>query len=204
MDFLKPIFDDKALTYDQFAEKLAAAKDIKLANLAGGGYVVREKLTAKEAEIEDLKKQLAQREADVSALKKLDAEGLQAKLSELQSQYEADRQAWEKKDQQRQYEDRRREFFSGVEFTDEYAKRGVLAEFDERQFQYSDADSTFVGAKEWLGKLQETSPTAFKGSTPTPKAVGSTTGIAPKADFNSMTYSQMVAYQEAHPGAKID
>lgn len=39
MDFLKALFADGALTYDDFVRKITAAKNIKLANLADGGYV---------------------------------------------------------------------------------------------------------------------------------------------------------------------
>lgn len=88
MDFLKPIFDDKALTYDQFAEKLAAAKDIKLANLAGGGYVVREKLTAKESEIEDLKKQLESANKQIDEFKGMDIEGIRKAADDYKSKFE--------------------------------------------------------------------------------------------------------------------
>ncbi len=38
MDFLKAIFGDKALTYAELEAALKDSKDIKLANLAGGGH----------------------------------------------------------------------------------------------------------------------------------------------------------------------
>ena len=50
MDFLKGIFNGQALTFEQFAEK-AAASGVKLANLADGGYVGKEKYAALETRL---------------------------------------------------------------------------------------------------------------------------------------------------------
>lgn len=39
MEMLKALFNGEALTFEQFAEKVNAATDVKLGNLAGGQYV---------------------------------------------------------------------------------------------------------------------------------------------------------------------
>ncbi len=43
MEILKALFGDEALTFEQFAEKVNNATDIKLGNLAGGQYVEKDK-----------------------------------------------------------------------------------------------------------------------------------------------------------------
>lgn len=43
MEILKALFGDEALTFDQFAEKVNNAADVKLGNLAGGQYVEKDK-----------------------------------------------------------------------------------------------------------------------------------------------------------------
>lgn len=43
MEILKALFGDEALTFDQFAEKVNNAADVKLGNLAGGQYIEKEK-----------------------------------------------------------------------------------------------------------------------------------------------------------------
>lgn len=43
MEILKALFGDEALTFDQFAEKVNNASDVKLGNLAGGQYIEKEK-----------------------------------------------------------------------------------------------------------------------------------------------------------------
>ena len=48
MEYLKEVFGDSALTYEQFSEKVGANEKIKLANLADGGYVGKDKYAALE------------------------------------------------------------------------------------------------------------------------------------------------------------
>lgn len=43
MGILKALFGDEALTFEQFAEKVNNAADVKLGNLAGGQYVEKDK-----------------------------------------------------------------------------------------------------------------------------------------------------------------
>ncbi|MEA5060670.1 MAG: phage scaffolding protein [Candidatus Pelethousia sp.] len=51
MEFLKALFGDKPLTYDEFVAAVGAAKDIKLVNLSSGQYVDKGKLDDKENEL---------------------------------------------------------------------------------------------------------------------------------------------------------
>lgn len=170
-----------------------------------GRDIEKHKLVAEEAQtkVSDLTEQLSQRDSDIAELKKADAAGLQTKLSELETKYENDRKQWEQKEQQRAYADRRNAFFSDIEFTDDYAKRGIFAEFDERKFQYSDADKTFVGGKEWLEKLKADHPTSFKGENKPPVVVLPTGGKIPdtvtKESFAKMGYRDRLALKKQQP-----
>ena len=51
MEILKGLFGEEALTFEQFAEKVNNAADVKLGNLAGGQYIEKDKF-------DDLSKQL--------------------------------------------------------------------------------------------------------------------------------------------------
>lgn len=89
MDFLKELFGDKALTYDDFS-KAVEAKKIKLADLSGGAYVSKEKLDAKIEELKTVQSSLAEKDAalkkwDGVDLEKLKAEN-EAKTQELNKQ----------------------------------------------------------------------------------------------------------------------
>jgi len=97
MDALKKLFGDKALTYAELEKALEGNKEIKLANLASGGYVDKAKFTAAETQISDLKSQISQRDKDLEELKKLDAAGLKQQLSDLQAKYDTDTKAYNDK-----------------------------------------------------------------------------------------------------------
>ena len=43
MEILKALFGGEALTFEQFAEKVNNAADVKFGNLAGGQYVEKDK-----------------------------------------------------------------------------------------------------------------------------------------------------------------
>ena len=43
MEILKALFGGKALTFEQFAEKVNNAADVKLGTLAGGQYIEKDK-----------------------------------------------------------------------------------------------------------------------------------------------------------------
>ena len=97
MEFLKEALGEEL--YNQVAEKLKGNDKIKLANLADGGYVGKEKFDASETTVADLKKQLADRDKDIVALKKStgDNETLTKQLSDLQAKYKTDTDALQNK-----------------------------------------------------------------------------------------------------------
>ena len=70
MEFLKPVFNDKALTFDEFTAALEGRKDIKLVNLAEGKYVDKDKLDTANSTIKNLKETVAEFDGvDVEKLK---------------------------------------------------------------------------------------------------------------------------------------
>lgn len=92
MDFLKEIFGDKAITFDEFS-KGVESKKMKLADLSGGAYVSKEKLDAKIEELKTVQASLAEKDAalkkwDGVDLDKLKAEN-EAKTEELNKQLSA-------------------------------------------------------------------------------------------------------------------
>lgn len=73
MEFLKKLFGDKSLTFDDFKAAVEADKSIKLANLADGKYVDKEKLDKKTAELQtanDTIKRLQSDGADIEQMKR--------------------------------------------------------------------------------------------------------------------------------------
>ncbi len=83
MEFLKAVLGDEL--YAQVHEKLKDNKEIKLANLASGEYVGKDKFTALETEKQSLTAQIKERDEQLKELKKVDAAGLQAKIEGLEA-----------------------------------------------------------------------------------------------------------------------
>jgi len=96
MDLKEALGDE---LYAKVAEKLKGNDKVKLANLADGGYVGKEKFDASEMTITDLRKQLADRDKDIAALKKStgDNETLTKQLTDLQGKYKTDTEALQNK-----------------------------------------------------------------------------------------------------------
>lgn len=95
MEFLKNLFGDKQLSYDELLKAIEehnnADKDnqIKIANLASGGYVSKEKYDAKDKEFTKANEQLKTLNDTV---KEFDGEkkDLDKKIRDLQKQYDND------------------------------------------------------------------------------------------------------------------
>lgn len=90
MEFLKTIFGDAALTYDQLAEKLAGSKEVKLANLADGAYVSKEKFAAEAQKVEAANETIRRLQETVKKFDGVDAEKLKGDFEALQEKYNAD------------------------------------------------------------------------------------------------------------------
>lgn len=83
MEILKALFGDESLTFEQFAEKVNNAADVKLGNLAGGQYIEKEKY-------DDVSKQLETANANLDMSKIAQGEdgkitGLDEQLGELKT-----------------------------------------------------------------------------------------------------------------------
>lgn len=97
MEFLKSIFGDAALTYDQLAEKLKGSADVKLANLASGQYVDKGKFDAAQTELAGVREQLKSANEAIDGFKKLDPEGLKKAAQEWKDKHAADTAALQEK-----------------------------------------------------------------------------------------------------------
>ena len=87
MDFLKDIFGAKALTFAEFTAALKDNKEIKLANLATGDYVGKEKF---EAEVEKLKTAngtIKDLQEQVKKFDGVDVDALKNKADELEKTF---------------------------------------------------------------------------------------------------------------------
>lgn len=88
MDFLKDLFGDKAISFEDFKKAVEGSKTIKLANLADGGYVAKEKFDAKETEFKNVSTQLSDANKQIEAFKGMDVEGIKRAADEWKTKYE--------------------------------------------------------------------------------------------------------------------
>lgn len=194
MEFLKALFKDGALTYDQLLEAVNEAK-LNVVNIADGSYISKtkfdDKVAALNQQVKDLQGQVSQRDADLSDLsEKLTAaqadagklSEVQSSLTGLQSKYEADKQEWEHKNAQQAYEFMVRERANGLKFTSAAAKRDFIREANGKEFKV-DGES-LLGYDEFVTKYKADNPGAMveeKPEAPTqPTIVVPTNGVTPK------------------------
>ncbi|WP_418427918.1 phage scaffolding protein [Anaerotruncus massiliensis (ex Liu et al. 2021)] len=197
MEFLKSIFGDAALTYDQLAEKLKGSTDVKLANLASGQYVDKGKFDAAQTELTGLREQLKSANESIEGFKKLDAEGLRKAAQEWKDKHAADTAALQEK-LKAQAKD------SAVRLA--VAKENVhddaltMAALDLGKITVAE-DGTVAGLADQLSALRETKPFLFKTGEKRQEYTPAAGGIG--KDPKQMNYTELCAYLEANPGAQI-
>ncbi|HWQ98918.1 MAG TPA: phage scaffolding protein [Clostridia bacterium] len=93
-EFLKKLFGDKAMTFEEFETAYKgqeSAKDgIKLANLAGGGYVDKEKFDRRDDEAKTAEKNLKTLQDTVKKFEGVDIDKLKTAAEDAQKKFDAD------------------------------------------------------------------------------------------------------------------
>ena len=167
-EFLKKLFGTpkdgeqaKSMTYEELEAAIDAAKDIQVIDLKAGGYVAKEKLDGKIIELDGVKKQLEDANKEIGSYKEMDIDGIKKSASDWETKYKEETKKLQQqlKDQQRQFAEDK--FFSKYQFSDDYAKAGVLAEFRSKEFKYDEKNGTFLGAEEYMKGIMESHKNAF-------------------------------------------
>src|SRR5690625_2821905 len=139
--------------YNQVIEKVG---DNKIAIVSDGNWIPKEKFDVKNQEVKDLQEQLNNRDEQLEELKKIDAEGLQAKIDELQQANEQTKTEYEEKLQQQAFEHRLENTLkdSGVRNV-----KAVKALLDTETIKLD--GETLLGLDDQLKGLQESDPYLF-------------------------------------------
>lgn len=90
MDKLKALFGTEALTFEQLEEKLKDNKEIKLANLAAGGYVAKNKFDDMETELKTANDTIKGLKDTVSKFDGVDLDGLKNSVKDWETKYNTD------------------------------------------------------------------------------------------------------------------
>lgn len=172
MEFLKNLFGNESLTYDQFAEKVRTA-NINLADLSRGDYVSVAKHTDTtkklQEQVQDLQAQITKRDTDMQAIQQqlaaaqTDAGKLteaQNSLTALQGKYEKEKKDWEAKTQKQAYEFAVKQQADKLQFSSKAAQAEFMRGAMAAGFKL-DGDN-LLGYSDWLKKYQTEDPGAFK------------------------------------------
>ncbi len=199
MDFLKKLFNGQALTFEQFTEALGAASDIKLVNLADGGYVSKEKFDAKETELTTANSTIKTLQDTVRKFDGVDVEKLKNDAKHWETKYNDD------------IAKLRLDFAVETALTaagskNNVAVKAILAEFLKEA--KLDDKGAVAGLSDEIKKLTESEDTSFMFKAPDTQQFsgmvpGNSGGNPPPADGDTskMSYSEFVAYQATHPDA---
>lgn len=125
-----------------------------------------QQITALTTERDGLKTQVADRDKDIKDLQKQvgDINELTTKLNDLQSKYDKDTAALNDKLDGQARDHAAEKVFEKVEFTSAYAKKAALAEFKAAGLEFK--DGAYVGADDFVKKMQTDNPDAFKVEAP--------------------------------------
>lgn len=160
MEFLKSIFENKALTYEEFTSLLKDNKEINIVNAANGEYVKKEDLETKNSELVAIKKQLKEANSTIQSYKEMDIESIKRSADEWKNKYETETQELNSKIQKQKYEFAAKEYLGNFKFINDRVKNSILNDFLEKEFKFE--DNKFLGADDWINSLKENEPEVFK------------------------------------------
>ena len=159
-EFLKETIPE--ITDDQISKVLAQIgkeKDELQTELTQANENIKTLTTERDG----LKTQIKERDKDIKVLRSQvdDNADLQQQLDALQQKYDTDTEALNNQIQSQARDFATEKFMSEYEFSSVYARKAVIADFKEQNFELDDKGA-FIGAKEWMAGIQTTSPDAFK------------------------------------------
>lgn len=157
--------------------ELTADQATQIKEVAGKEFVSASDAAKTAAKVEELTKQLAERDKDLEKLKADNkSEELSKQLEELTGKYKT---ATEKLAAQ-ETDFAAEKLLSGYKFASNRVRNSVLAEFKSKGFKYE--NGAFVGGKEFLEELKKNEPDVFAKETPGLFMSGTQSDVSPNAN----------------------
>lgn len=156
-EYLKTLFgteeDGKpvALTFEQLVAAISADKELKIANLADGGYVSKDKFDAKDTELEGIKQQLSTANATIQSYKDMDIDSIKQSVTDWEQKYNDDTEALKQQLAKQERDHCLDMFLGGYKFSSKAAEDGIRADFERKNFPFE--EGKFLGAKEYMDGL---------------------------------------------------
>lgn len=140
--------------YSQVQEKLG---DHKIDIVSNGQWIPKAKFDELNESVKEYKQQLKSRDEQLEELKKIDAEGLQAKIKELQEANQKAEQEWQEKLQKQQFEFSLDKALTSARVRNPKAVKALL----DTDVIKLDGDK-LLGLEEQLNKIKESDPYLFE------------------------------------------
>ena len=115
-------------------------------------------------QFESTKASLDEANTTIQSYKDMDIESIKKSADEYKEKFEKKEAEMNQKLAQKERDHQMDKYFSGLKFSSESAKRGIIAQFNEQNFDLK--DGKFVGAEEFMNKLKETDAGAFAKEEP--------------------------------------
>lgn len=162
-DFLKSL----GLTDEQINSVMAEnGKDVEKYKTSSEKY---------KQQYEDTKASLDEANTTIQSYKDMDIESIRKSAEEYKTKFEQKEAEMNQKLAQKERDYQMDKYFSSMKFSSESAKRGIIAQFNEQNFDLK--DGKFVGAEEFMNKLKETDAGAFAKEEPDNPLPSFTRGI---------------------------
>ncbi len=140
--------------------ELSADQTEQVKEVLGKEFVAAEDAAKKNTELEDLKKQLADRDKDLEKLRSENKSGeLAQKLADLEEKYKIDTENLTAKLAAQETDFAAERLLGGYKFANDRVRKSVLEEFKGKGFKYE--NGAFVGGKEFLEELRKNEPDVF-------------------------------------------
>lgn len=139
--------------------------------------------SAQKTKLDELTKQLSERDKDLEKLKSENkSEELTKQLAELEAKYKTDTDALNAKLAAQETDHAVEKLFGEYKFASERVKNSVLEEFKAKGFKYE--NGAFVGGKQYLEELKKSEPDVFAAEKPG-LFMGSTRSTVPENSNNT-------------------
>lgn len=165
MEFLKKLFaEGESLTWEQLQAKIEADKGLKLANLADGGYVAKDKYDAKVTELTGVQAQLNAATDEIKSYRDMDIDGIKQKAADWEQKHAADTKALQDQLAAQQREFAARTYLGGFRYANDLVRDAIYTKFMAKDFKME--GERFLGADDFMAEMQKQYPTGFLADEP--------------------------------------
>ena len=140
--------------------ELTADQSKQIDEVMSKEFVPADTVAADKTRLDELTKQLANRDKDLEKLKAENhSEELQKQLDELNAKYKQDTDDLNAKLSAQQADFAAEKLFSGYKFSSDRVRKSVLDEFRGKGFKLENGE--FIGGREYLEELKQSEPSVF-------------------------------------------